>query len=179
MTFRRLGHRRLASGVFLHLDRRYLIDARGKALARDVVRHPGGVAVLPVHDGIVWLVSQYRTAVEQRVLEIPAGKLDPLDTHLPTAALRELAEEVGAAATEVIHLTTMFPSPGYTDEVIHVFAATGLTFGDRRPDGAEELNAEMVSLSLDEALHRIETGEINDSKTQLALLLWARRRSSR
>lgn len=165
--------------MFVHLDRRYLIDANGKALPRDIVRHPGGVAVLPVQNDTVWLVSQYRTAVEQRVLEIPAGKLDPLDKHLPTAALRELAEEVGANATRVIHLTTMFPSPGYTDEAIHIFAATGLTFGDRRPDGAEELNSEIVRFSLEEALRRIISGEINDSKTQIALLLWDRRRSVR
>lgn len=177
MTFRRLGHRRLGTGVFLSLDRRYLIDAHGRSLPRDVVRHPGGVAVLPVHNGQVWLVSQFRTAVEQQLLEIPAGKLDPTDSHLPTAARRELLEEIGATAAEVIHLTSMFPSPGYTDEVLHIFAATGLSFGERAPDGAEELHSEVFVYTLEDALRSIETGEIRDSKTQIALLLWARRRS--
>lgn len=175
MTFRLLGHRRLASGVFIDLDRRYLLDRSGRAVARDVVRHPGGVAVLPVDGDQVWLISQWRTAVESQVLEVPAGKLDASDHHLPSAAARELAEEIGATAKELVLLTAMFPSPGYTDEVIHIFAARGLEFGDRTPDGAEEQEAQVVSLSLDEAVHSIETGEIRDSKTQIALLMWAAR----
>ena len=175
MTLRLLGHRRLASGVFLHLDRRYLLDNSGRAVARDVVRHPGGVAVLPVQDDRVWLISQFRTAVEARVLEVPAGKLDASDRHLPSAAARELAEEIGASAEEMIFLTSMYPSPGYTDEVIHIFAARGLSFSDRSPDGAEEQDAVVVALPLSEAVRRIETGGIRDSKTQIALLLWAAR----
>ena len=177
MTFRLLGHRRLASGVFVHLDRRYLLERSGRAIARDVLRHPGGVAVLPVDGDRVWLISQWRTAVEAQVLEIPAGKLDGTDRHLPLAAARELAEEIGATATEMIPLTSMFSSPGYSDEVIHIFAARGLEFGDRTPDGAEEREAEVVSLPLDEAVRSIETGEIRDSKTQIALLMWAARRA--
>jgi ADP-ribose pyrophosphatase len=135
------------------------------------------VAVLPIDGDRVWLISQWRTAVEEQVLEVPAGKLDPDDRHLPTAAARELAEEVGATAGEIIFLTSMFPSPGYTDEVIHIYAATGLSFGDRAPDGAEEHEAEVVSLLFSEALRSIETGEIRDSKTQIALLMWAVRGS--
>lgn len=175
VTFRLLGHRRLATGVFLHLDRRYLLDRSGRAVARDVIRHPGGVAVLPIDGDNVWLISQWRTAVDEQVLEVPAGKLDPSDRHLPTAAGRELAEEVGATAEEMIFLTSMFPSPGYTDEVIHLFAARGLSFSDRAPDGAEEHEALVVSLPLSEALRSIDNGEIRDSKTQVALLMWAAR----
>ena len=177
MTFRLLGHRRLASGVFLHLDRRYLLDGSGRAVARDVVLHPGGVAVLPIEGDRVWLISQFRTAVGAQVLEVPAGKLDPSDRHLPAAAARELAEEVGATAKEMIFLTSMYPSPGYTDEVIHIFAARGLTFSDRNPDGAEEQDAVVVSLPFTEAVRSIEAGEIRDSKTQIALLIWAARRT--
>lgn len=179
MSFRLLGHRRLATGVFLHLDRRYLLDRSGRAVARDVIRHPGGVAVLPIDGDRVWLISQWRTAVDEQVLEVPAGKLDPTDRHLPTAAARELAEEVGATADEMIFLTSMFPSPGYTDEVIHIYAARGLSFSERAPDGAEEHEADVVSLPLSEALRSIETGEIRDSKTQIALLMWAARGSDR
>jgi ADP-ribose pyrophosphatase len=177
VTFRLLGHRRLASGVLLHFDRRYLLDRHGTAVARDVVRHPGGVAVLPVDEDRVWLISQWRTAVEAQVLEVPAGKLDSSDREIPVAAARELAEEVGATAAEMIFLTSMFPSPGYTDEVIHIFAAQGLSFSDRTPDGAEEHEAEVVSLPLDEALRSIETGDIRDSKTLIALLIWAARQN--
>lgn len=177
MSFRRLGHRRLARGVFLGFDRRYLIDGHGNSVARDVIRHPGGVAVLPVNDDRVWLVNQHRTAAGSDLLEIPAGRLDPLDRDPLAGGKRELAEEIGATASAWIWLTTMYPSPGYTDETLAVFAATGLTFSDRRPDGAEEEQLSVVSCGLDEALDRIETGEIADGKTQIALLIWARRRS--
>jgi ADP-ribose pyrophosphatase len=111
------------------------------------------------------------------VLEIPAGKIDPTDRHLPTAASRELEEELGITATDVVFLTSMYPSPGYTDEVIHIFAATGLVFGDRLPDGAEERHLSVVSMPLEEALRRIDNGEIRDSKTLVALMMWERRRS--
>ncbi|HJU50692.1 MAG TPA: NUDIX hydrolase [Acidimicrobiia bacterium] len=171
-----LGHRRLATGVFLSYDRRYLID-QDRSFARDVVRHPGGIAILPVDGARVWLVSQYRTAAGRRLLEVPAGKLDPQERDLEAAARRELAEEIGANAAEWRHLTKMLPSPGYTDETIDIFAATGLEFGERRPDGAEERGMEVVTVALDEAVDSIDRGEITDAKTQIAILLWARQRS--
>jgi ADP-ribose pyrophosphatase len=176
VSLRRLGHRRLATGVFLKLDRRYVIDGQGRSAARDVLRHPGGVGVLPVHDEHVFLVSQYRTAVDSEVLEIPAGKLDPADRNPLLAAKRELAEEIGATAREWRLLARMLPSPGYTDEVLHLYAATGLDTGLRKPHGAEEELATIVTCRLEEALDRIESGEIIDAKTQIALLLWARTR---
>ena len=171
-----LGHRRLATGVFLSYDRRYLID-QDRSFARDVVRHPGGIAILPVDGARVWLISQYRTAAGRRLLEVPAGKLDPQERDLEAAARRELAEEIGANAAEWRHLTKMLSSPGYTDETIDIFAATGLEFGERRPDGAEERGMEVVTIALDEAVDSIDRGEITDAKTQIAILLWARQRS--
>ncbi|HEX2403191.1 MAG TPA: NUDIX hydrolase, partial [Acidimicrobiia bacterium] len=117
------------------------------------------------------------TAAGRRLLEIPAGKLDPAEKNLEAAARRELAEEIGASADALQHLTNMLPSPGYTDETIHIFAATGLRFGERQPDGAEERGLEVVTLTLDESLDSIEGGEIADAKTQIAILLWVRRRS--
>lgn len=178
MSLRRLGHRRLASGVFLHFDHRYLIDGN-RAAARDVVLHPGGVGVLPIEGEQIWLVSQYRTAVEVDLLEIPAGKLDPSDRDPLIAGKRELAEEVGATAGSWTFLTSFYPSPGFTNEILHVYAATDLTFGERKPEGAEETHSTVVSCRLDEALDRIESGEIVDSKTQIALLLWDRKRRER
>jgi ADP-ribose pyrophosphatase len=174
----RLGHRRLATGVFLAYDRRYLLD-EGRAVARDIVRHPGGIAILPVAGERTWLVSQFRTAAEKRLLEVPAGKLDLLDTDLVAAAKRELAEELGATAATWRHLTSMLPSPGYTDETIHIYAATDLAWGLRQPHGAEERGLEVVEMSIDEGLAAIDRGEIVDAKTQIALLLWARQRSQK
>lgn len=131
--------------------------------------------MLPVDGDQVWLVSQYRTAVGSDVLEIPAGKLDLLDQDPLVGAKRELAEEIGATAETWVFLTAMFPSPGYTEEVLHLYAATGLIAGDRQPDGAEEEHSTVVTCSLHEALDRIDRGEIVDAKTQVALLLWGRK----
>ena len=175
MTFHRLGHRRLAKGAFLRFDRRYLVDNE-RSVARDVIRHPGGVGVLPIDGERVWLVSQFRTAAGSALLEIPAGKVDLAGSDPLLEAKRELAEEIGATAASWIHLAATHPSPGYTDEVLHLYAATGLTHGNRQPDGAEEEQLTVVSYSLEEALDRIDSGEIVDAKTQIALLLWARRK---
>jgi ADP-ribose pyrophosphatase len=109
-------------------------------------------------------------------MEIPAGRLDPGDRTPEEAARRELLEELGATASEWTALGEMLPSPGYSDEVIHLFAAQGLSFGDRRPDGSEERQAALVPLPAAEALLRIGTGDLTDAKTQLALLLWDRKR---
>jgi ADP-ribose pyrophosphatase len=176
LSFRLLGHRRLGQGVFLILERQHLMGPEGEPVMRDVVRHPGGVAVLPVDGDQVWLVSQRRAPFGREVVEIPAGKLERPDAL--AEAVRELDEEVGATAAEIIPLTRMYPSPGYTDEVIHIYAAAGLSFTARRPDGVEESHARVFSCRLDDALHRIETGEITDAKTQIALLMWDRRRRS-
>lgn len=175
MIFHRLGHRRLAKGVFLRFDRRYLVD-NDRSVARDVILNPGGVGVLPVDGERVWLVSQFRTAAESELLEIPAGRLESSGADPLVDAERELAEEIGATATTWSHLTDIHTSPGTTDEVLHLYAATGLTHGQRKPDGAEEERLTVVSFSLEEALDRIDSGEIVDAKTQIALLLWARRR---
>ncbi|HKX74958.1 MAG TPA: NUDIX hydrolase [Acidimicrobiia bacterium] len=175
MSLRLLGRRRLASGVFLHLDRQHLLDDDGGGARRDVVIHPGGVAVLPIEGDRLWLVSQRRAPFGEEMLEIPAGRLEARDSDPGAAAARELEEELGARAQEVVRLGLMAPSPGYTDEIIHLYAATGLTFGARLPDGLEERDATVLSLPLPEVMHRIEEGLIIDGKTQLALLLWLRR----
>lgn len=145
---------------------------------RDVIRHPGGVAVLPIDGQEVVLVRQYRVAIGDHVLEIPAGKLDGSDEPPPEGARRELEEEIGFAPTTLISLGRMLPSPGYTDEVIHLFAADGILPSDaaskanRRPDGVEEEHSEIVRMTMDEAFDGIESGMLTDAKTQVALLRW-------
>ncbi len=166
----------LAEGVFLRFEALTVRSQSGTTVRRDVIRHPGGVAVLPVGDDHVWLIRQYRAALGRHVDEIPAGKLDSADTDAETAGRRELAEELGATAGRWQHLATFSPSPGYTDEVIEIFAAEDLVFGDRRPDGVEEHQATLLSLPIDEALDSIDRGVITDAKTQVALLAWKRRR---
>lgn len=177
MTFRPLGTRRLGTGVFLGLDQLHLLAPDGEPVVRDVVRHPGGVGVLALDERRVWLVSQYRVAVGRPILEIPAGRLDRARESPRVAAERELHEELGATSERWTSLGALLPSPGYTDEVIHLFAAEGIVPGERRPEGAEERDAEVVTIPIDEAFALLDAGEIEDAKTQIALMAWARRRT--
>ncbi len=132
-----------------------------------VVRHPGGVAVLPLHpDGTVTLIRQLRPAVDAVMLELPAGRLDRGED--PAACgLRELAEETGLAAERLHSLGFIYPSPGVFDEKIHLYLATGLTQGDADPEAYEEI--ECVRLPLAEAVQMARDGRIGDGKTIAAL----------
>lgn len=175
MRFTEEGSTTLGQGIFMRLERVTLRAPDGSTHARDVLRHPGSVAVLPVEGDRVWLVRQYRVAMGRPLLEIPAGKRDVTDEPPVETAVRELGEELGMRASEWMSLGSMEPSPGYTDEVIHLFAASGIVPTTRRPEGVEEAEAEIVEMSIDEALAAVDDGTITDAKTQIALLRWARR----
>jgi len=133
-----------------------------------IVRHPGGVGVLPLHDdGTVTLIRQLRPAVGSHLLEIPAGRLHPGED--PAACgRREMAEETGLAARDLVPLGLFYPSPGVFDEVIHLFLGTGLSQGAADPEHYEEIVT--VRLPMGEALRRAASGEILDGKTITALL---------
>lgn len=135
------------------------------------IRHPGAVAVIAVHDGRLLFVKQYRHAVGQVLLEIPAGKLESGETPL-SCGKRELEEETGMQAATWTDLGKTVVSPGFTDEVIHLFRAEGLSDGDGPAHDADEF-IELERLTLDEALAAIHDGRIIDAKTQIALLLTA------
>ena len=138
-----------------------------------VVRHPGGVGVLPLHDdGTVTLIRQLRPAVDAHTLEIPAGRLDPGEDPL-SCGMRELGEETGLSAEEFLPLGFIHPAAGYCDEKIHLFLATGLAQREATPEAYEDI--EVVRLPLDEALRMAAEGTITDSKT-LAALFRAERR---
>lgn len=132
-----------------------------------VVRHPGGVGVLPLHDdGTVTLIRQLRPSVDATLLEIPAGRLDPGEE--PAACgMRELAEETGLSSTRLEPLGVILTSPGVFDEAIHLYLATGLTQGEADPEQYEEI--ETVRIPLEEALTMATDGRIRDSKTIIAL----------
>ena len=141
-------------------------------MVRDVIRHRGGVGVLPVWGEEVTLISQYRVAVGEDVLEIPAGKLEEGDVSQVEAASRELWEETGLRAGRLVDLGEILPSPGYTDERIRLFAARDLAWGERRPDGAEEREARVITVKTGDAIRMVESGRIRDAKTVVALLRW-------
>ena len=145
---------------------RYTQD--GTEAEREIVRHPGAVATVPVDDEHVWLVVQPRQAVgEPDMLEIPAGKLD-VDGESPEEnAQRELAEEVGKRAARLEHLKSFFTSCGVMDEEIHIYLASGLT--DAQADGEEDERIEVVAWPLDRLDEAIARS--TDSKTLIGLLL--------
>jgi ADP-ribose pyrophosphatase len=139
----------------------------GAVVELEIIRHPGAVAVVPLKDdGAVLLIRQYRHATGGFIFELPAGKLDPGEEPRQCAA-RELEEEIGQRASSVTPLLTFYTTPGFTDEVIHLFLATGLTPGTQDLDHDEVL--EVVEMSLDEAIQRIAEGTIRDGKTIVGL----------
>lgn len=140
----------------------------GATASRELVHHPGGVAVVAIDDnGFVYLVRQYRKPYEEAVLEIPAGKRDKGEEPL-TGAKRELAEETGLSAKEYIDLGCFYPSPGYVDEVIYLYLATKLTKGNANPDEDEYVETEKIHI--DTLCDMIMKNEIKDGKTIAAVL---------
>ncbi len=159
---------RVARGTFRAPD--------GSTFERDVVHHPGWVAVVPVtDDGHVVCVRQYRAAVGRWLLELPAGILDVDDEPPAVAARRELAEEAGLAAEEMELVATIHNSPGFADERGLVFLATSLSDVPLDPQGVEEDHMEIVRVPLADAPRLIACGEVTDAKTVVGLLLAAAR----
>ena len=137
----------------------------GKPCKREMIEHPGGAAVLCVKEGKVLLVKQYRYAYAKAIYEIPAGKLNFGEDPALTAA-RELKEETGLEA-EVKHLYTLYPTPGYTDELLHIYYASNPKEGEQKLDEGEFLNVEWICLK--DVVSMIERGEISDAKTVVAV----------
>jgi len=140
---------------------------------REVVRHPGAAAMVPLlDDGNVVLVKQHRHAVNDYLWEIPAGTLEPDEEPLACAG-RELIEETGYEANNFDKLTEILPAPGYTDESIHIFLATGLNAVGQKLEDDEILTVQPTPF--DKAIEMIKTGEIQDAKTIVGLLLTSMR----
>lgn len=151
----------------------------GDVTDREVVEHTPAVAVVPLFDdGTVVLLRQYRHPVGRYLLEIPAGKLDVDGEDPADAARRELAEETGLQAAELVHLTTFENSAGWTTEWTAVHLGTGLSDAAPPDDFEaehEEADMEIVRMALDDAVDGVARGEITDAKTIVGLLLAARR----
>lgn len=152
--------------IKLRVDEALLPD--GKTATREVVEHGGGVCVAALDcDGCVLAVRQFRYPYSETVLEIPAGKRDG-DEDPFVCGVRELKEETGATAAEYRFLGELYPSPGYCGEIIWMYAAKGLTFGEQNPDEDEFLSVEKIPLN--EFADMVLSGEVKDAKTQAAVL---------
>lgn len=139
----------------------------GLLTSREVVRHPGAVAIIALQDQHVLLVRQYRYAIAQETLEIPAGKIDPQEPPLD-CAVRELREETGYRGT-MQHISTFYTTPGFSDEVMHLFLARDLVWDPLTPDEDEFIGVERIPW--DEAVQMAQENEFNDAKTILGILL--------
>ncbi|MEX1163239.1 MAG: NUDIX hydrolase [Nitriliruptor sp.] len=149
----------------------------GGEMQREVVRHDDAVAVVPVlDDGRIVLLRQYRQPLRRYVLEIPAGKMDVGGETPEEVAHRELAEEIGQDARELIHLVSFANSAGWTTETTHVYLGRGV-HPVARPDGfepeAEEADMEVVTLDADDAVALAHSGDLIDAKTLVGLLMAA------
>jgi len=177
----KINSRRIHTGKIIKLDTDTVRFPDGSVGEMDMVRHPGASAIVPFltdpkrNDPELLLIKQYRYAAEQYLYEIPAGRLDPGEDPAHCAA-RELREETGCRAGRIEFLLTMFTTPGFTDERIHLFIATGLERGATAHEADEFLTVETVTLS--RALQLIQKGEIKDAKTALGILFAARFRSN-
>src|SRR6185369_11033043 len=155
-TMKSYNRRTVFSGLVIDIEQMEVeIGQRGRHTYQ-IIRHPGGAGVLPLHsDGTVSLIRQLRPAVDAVMLEIPAGRLSP--DELPAeCACRELREETGITAANLIPLGIVLSSPGVFDEVIHLFAATGISQGTAQPEADEEI--EVLRMPLAEALLWLQTG---------------------
>lgn len=146
----------------------------GSAGELEMIRHSGAAAILPIKDDpgaddpTIILIRQYRYAADGYLLEVPAGRPDAPDEAWEACARRELREETGLSAERMVQFTTVYTTPGFTDERIHLFMATGLTPGDQTLDPDEFV--ECVEMPFSHALERIRNGEIKDAKTICTLL---------
>jgi len=154
------------SGRMLRMDRDTVRLPNGEVTTREVVRHPGAVGILPFKGDELLFVRQYRYPLEQITLEMPAGKLDSGEEPY-VCAQRELQEETGYRGT-LEHLVSIYTTPGFTDEIIHLYKATDLVWDPLEVDEDEFIN--VVSIPWAKAKEMALSGEIKDAKTLLAIL---------
>ena len=160
-------------GVLLHVRKDEVELPNGHTATREWIEHPGASSIIPLlPDNQIILVRQFRYPVGQVTLEVPAGKLDVEGEDPLECAKRELSEETGYTAEKIWKLTTIATTVGFSNEFIHLYAATDLKAGKQHPDDDEFINA--VKVPLTAALHMVESGKIIDAKSIISILLLAK-----
>ena len=178
----KISSRRVYTGRIVSLDVDQVRFPDGSVGELEMIRHSGASAIVPFLSGPagddpqLLMIRQYRYAADGYLWEIPAGRLEP-DEDPRDCAVRELREETGCTAERVEPLLTMYTTPGFTDEKIHLFMAVGLTHGETAHEADEFV--EVVPMPLSQALAMLERGEIQDAKTALGLLYAAGFRAGR
>ena len=169
LTEKQVESREIFDGYIMHVFKDTVELPNGKLAPREYMRHVGAVCVVPLlDDGRVIVERQFRYPVNEVITEIPAGKRDSRDEAPDDAARRELREETGITARELIPLGPFYPAAAYSDEVIWMYLARGLTFGEQQLDDDEFLNLQAVPL--EELARDVLAGRIPDAKTQAAIL---------
>ena len=171
--FRKVGEREVWRGTLVSAGVGRYVAPDGSEFERDVVHHPGAVSVVPVLDGgaAVFLVRQYRSAVDVELLEIPAGKRDVAEEPPEVTARRELVEEVGMKAGRLEKLAEFYNSPGFCDEHSFVFMGLDLEPCDLDRQGVEEEHMTIEKIPLDDVPRLIAAGAITDAKSIIGLML--------
>jgi ADP-ribose pyrophosphatase len=141
----------------------------GKTSKRELIKHPGAVAIIALTpEGKIVMVEQYRKALEKSIVEIPAGKLEPGEEPIITAA-RELEEETGYGCEELEHLISFYTSPGFADELVHLYIAKNITRIDEARELDEDEFVELLEVTVEEALGLLKEKKIYDAKTAYAV----------
>src|SRR5699024_6014570 len=154
--------------ISLHVDKVKLPNE--KTSTREIVKHPGAVAVIPVtQEGKIVMVKQYRKPLERSLVEIPAGKIEP-DEPPEKTAIRELEEETSYTTESLTYVTSFYTSPGFADEIIHLYFTDDLTLLEEKVEGDEDEFIEIVELTLEEAEQYIQEKKIYDAKTAYAVM---------
>jgi ADP-ribose pyrophosphatase len=176
LTFHIVGERVAWQGRRMGVAIAEVEGPGGDRFEREIIHHPGAVAVLPLHDdGTVTLVHQYRVAVGSDVWEVPAGLRDIADEPTEETARRELAEEVGLRAGRLERLAMFHNSVGFSDEAVVIYLARDLSAVADDRQGVEEEHMRVERMPLDAALAMVDDGRITDAKTVIALLTLSRR----
>ena len=170
---KKLSSENVFDGVLLHVRRDEVELPNGHKSVREWIKHPGASSVIPLlPDNQIILVKQFRYPVGRVTLEVPAGKLDSAGEDPLICAERELSEETGYTAGKIWKLTTLATTVGFSNEIIHLYAATDLTAGKQHTDDDEFINT--VKIPLTAAVQMVESGKIIDGKTVISILLLAK-----
>ena len=165
-----IDSKQIFEGKIISLKVDDVLLPNGKTAKREIVNHPGAVAVIPItKEGKIVLVEQYRKALERSIIEIPAGKIEAGE-ELSVCARRELEEETGYGAGELTYIQSFATSPGFAEEVIHLYVATDLYKIEHKRALDEDEFVSLLEVTIEVAEEMMKSGEIYDAKTAFSLL---------